>query len=152
MLGTARADRVPRQSAMERLKVPPDPPTTLTDEAKSEWIILAASCVDLGVLSGADLRALELLCEVLASEQELRALLQKEGMTIAGAGSNAKSHPAVKLLESTRNQAVRMLSDFGLTPRGRLGVEIRPPSSALKVGNPERAEKYFNGVKSWLRN
>src|ERR1700682_1736508 len=62
-------------------------------------------------------------------------------MTIAGAGDNSKSHPACSLLESTRNQAARMLSDFGLTPRGRLGVDIRPAPRENIFG--ANGDKYF---------
>jgi P27 family predicted phage terminase small subunit len=68
-----------------------------------------------------------LLCETLASEAELRELLKKEGLTIPGADGNLKAHPAVKMLEMSRNQAHRLLNDFGLTPRAREGVAIAPP-------------------------
>src|SRR6202171_232631 len=124
--GTVRDDRKPKRTAMERLRTPPRAPRYLSDAAKAEGSVLARAPTEIGVLTLADLRALELLCEILATESELRVLLKTDGMTIAGAGNNSKSHPACKLLESTRNQAARMLGDFGLTPRGRQGVDVRP--------------------------
>ena len=129
LYGTVRPDRKPkRTTALDRLKVAPSAPTGLSPGAKLEWRPLAKACVQIGVLTGADLRALGLLCECLATESELSALLRAEGVTIEG-GSGRKAHPAVKLLESTRNQAARMLESFGLTPRGRQGVDVRPASA-----------------------
>jgi P27 family predicted phage terminase small subunit len=151
--GTSRPDRAPKPSAMQRLDVAPLPPDQLSEGAKAEWSILAPVCVELGVLTGGDLRALELMCEILGTETELRALLKNEGYVIAGAGNNSKGHPAVKLLESTRSQAARMLSEFGLTPKGRQGVDIRPRdgrlNSFLRNGKRVNAEKYFDGPKLW---
>ena len=108
----------------------------------------------MGTLTNADLRALELLCECLATESDLRETLKREGLTIPGAGANSKGHPATKLLESTRSQAVRLLCEFGLTPRGRLGVELAPALRANKVANHSNgngADKYFDGPRPWER-
>ena len=65
---------------------------------------------------------------MLASERQLRVTLEREGLTIDGANNNAKAHPGAKLLESTRNQAHRLLSDFGLIPRGRVAVKPIAPA------------------------
>ena len=88
--GTHRADRKPKPSAMHRLIVPPPAPDHLSERAKAEWGALAAVTVEIGVLTGSDLRALALLSEVLATESELRDVLKMEGLTIAGAGRTAK--------------------------------------------------------------
>src|SRR4029453_7116368 len=103
------------------------------------------ACVELGTLTSADLRALELLAEVLAAEAELRELLKSEGMTIPGAEGNTKAHPACKLLESTRNQAARLLADFGLTPKGRQGVDVYQARSenAFACNGYRRLDKYL---------
>jgi P27 family predicted phage terminase small subunit len=149
--GTARPDREPRQhSALHRLTVVPVAPERLSARARAEWNALAKVCVQLGVLTGGDLRSLELLAEVLASEAELRALLAVEGFVIPGAGNNSKAHPATRLLADTRSQAARMLADFGLNPRARLGVDIRPAETfnRFAVHGQGRAEAYFE-TKPW---
>jgi len=120
--GTARPDRTPKPTAVDRLTEPPPPPKHLAARAQAEWILLAAATVELGVLTSADLRGLELLARVLATESELCEVLQGEGLTIVGTQGGSKAHPACRLLESTRNQGMRLLSEFGLTPRGRQGV------------------------------
>jgi P27 family predicted phage terminase small subunit len=149
--GTVRPDRAPKMTALRRFDKPPRAPAHLSPRAKVEWGNLARVTVEIGTLTGADLRALELLAQILATEGELREILAAEGLTVAGAGSNLKGHPACKLLESTRNQAGRMLADFGLTPRGRQSVDIRPPTAAnrFSVNGGNRA-KYFER-KPWDR-
>jgi P27 family predicted phage terminase small subunit len=152
LYGTVRPDRQPkRTTALDRLSVAPSAPTSLSPGAKIEWRPLAKAAVQIGVLTGADLRALALLSEVLATESELSALLRAEGVTIEG-GAGRKAHPAVKLLESTRNQAARMLESFGLTPRGRQGVDVRPRSREknpfAEFGTPD---KYAGEPKPWQK-
>ena len=150
--GTHRPDRTPTPTALDRLRAVPPPPAHLSERAKIEWVPLATSCVELGTLTSADMRALELLAEVLATESELRELLKREGMTMPGADSNTKAHPACKLLESTRNQAARLLSDFGLTPKGRQGVDVYPARNANPFsinGTRLKSDKYLDCKRPW---
>jgi len=150
--GTSRPDRETKPTAVDRLLVAPEPPASLSDRARVEWDGLARVTVELGVLTTADLRALELLAEALATEAELRALLRVEGLTIPGAGDNSKAHPGCKLLETTRNQAMRLLSDFGLTPRGRLSVEVRPPAMANRFRVNGRQPDSYLESKPWEKS
>ena len=149
--GTLRKDRAPKRTAADRLRIAPKAPDSLSEGAKSEWAPLARAVVELGVLTTADLRALALLAECLATESELRDTLEREGLTIAGAGGNRKAHPGAKLLETTRGQAMRLLADFGLTPRGRMGVDVRPLTTAnvFAVNGTRSADRYFDGPKPW---
>jgi P27 family predicted phage terminase small subunit len=143
--GTIRKDRMLKPTALDRLRTAPPAPAHLSERARVEWKALARVCVELGVLTSADLRALELLCECLATEHELRETLKAEGLTIAGAGNNKKTHPASRLLESTRNQAMRLLTEFGLTPKGRVGVDMKPPPPLnINGANDDLARRYFD--------
>jgi P27 family predicted phage terminase small subunit len=125
--GTYRSDRESGGiDAGDRLKTAPKPPDTLSVGAKSEWEALAPVLVALGILTVADLRTLELLCETLSTATALEETIRIEGFTIAAATGGHKAHPALKALETTRNAACRMLSDFGLNPRARKFVERAP--------------------------
>jgi P27 family predicted phage terminase small subunit len=79
----------------------------------------------MGVLTFADLRTLALLCEALAQEAELRATLRREGMLI-DAGTSRKAHPAARGLEAVRASCTKLLTEFGLSPRSRLSIELQP--------------------------
>ncbi len=110
-------------TACDTIRAPIPAPTTLSSGAISEWLRIISTLAELGTATHADVRAIELLCECLSTERQLRETLSRDGLTISGADGNQKAHPGAKLLESTRNQAHRMLADFGLIPRGRLTVK-----------------------------
>jgi P27 family predicted phage terminase small subunit len=109
-----------------RLSEAPLPPDTLSEGAVGEWIWLAPVLVSMKLLTEADLRTLALCCETLATATALEEAIRAEGFTIAAATGGQKAHPALKALETTRNAAVRLLSDFGLSPKARKYVQKAP--------------------------
>jgi P27 family predicted phage terminase small subunit len=138
-----RPDRRTRAPESGRLNVVPEPPATLSAGAAAEWRELAPAAVWLGTLAGTDLRAFALLCETLATEAAARATLAVEGMTVATAGDGRKAHACVRVMETARVQATRLLAEFGLTPRGRAGVDTAPmgiPARATPPAGPGKAK------------
>ena len=111
----------------------PLPSESLSDGAVTEWEWLAPVLVSMELLTFADLRTLALLCETLATATALEDTIRREGFTIAAATGGHKAHPALKALETTRNAAHRMLSDFGLSPKARKFVQKAP---GAKRDNP----------------
>lgn len=128
--GTSRADRKHPPSTVERLTTNPAAPKHLSAGAAAEWRKLAPLLVKAGTLTRADLRALELLAETLASAAEFAGVIARDGTLIDGAGGSKKAHPALQALATARAQARQLLSDFGLTPRGRSGIEPAPPGKS----------------------
>ena len=60
----------------------------------------------------------------------MRELIAREGTTFVGTdGGQKRRTRAVRLLESTRNQARRLLHDLGMTPHGRVTVRPAPQKS-----------------------
>ena len=108
----------------------PAPPAHLSPRAAAEWRRLAPAAAALGALAGADLRGFELLCETLATEAEARAVVEAEGCAVPTAGGGAKPRPEVRVMETARVQAARLLAEFGLTPRGRRGLDLPRPRGA----------------------
>lgn len=106
-----------------RLIRPPLPPENLSACARAHWERVAAACVKLRTLREADLPALELLVGALAAEQTARAILDKNGLTVETAAGGVKPHPAVRMAETARAQAIALLDRFGLNPKSRSGVE-----------------------------
>ena len=105
----------------------PDPPTHLSAGAAAEWRRLAPAAAALGTLADTDLRAFELLCDTLATEAETRTVVEREGCAVPTVGGGAKPRPEVRVMETARAQAARLLADFGLTPRGRRGLDLPRP-------------------------
>ena len=139
LTGTYRPDKEFKGiEAGERLNQVPEPPDFLSVGAKKEWQGLAPVLVQLGVLTIADLRDLGLCCEALATVTELENVIRAEGFTVATATGSRKGHPALKALETTRNQAHRMLEAFGLNPRARKFVEKAPEQRNEYGARPTR--------------
>lgn len=115
--GTDQPCRSP-QEAFSPLASTPAPPDFLSTAACVEWARIAPPAVAVGI-AGADLRALALLAETLATESALRAVIEAEGVTIESGSGAQKAHPALNGLAQARQQAGNLLAAFGLTPKGR---------------------------------
>ena len=118
------------------IDVPP-PPDSAREASQREWRRLAPIVFKLGYTTPADLRALELLCDVLATTKELEAVIAEEGALIDAGSGGKKAHPALRILESARKQAHVLLRDFGLTPSSRRNpcVPRDVPDSWLEEGD-----------------
>jgi P27 family predicted phage terminase small subunit len=125
-----------RISAGDPLRPDEPPPEHLSDGARLEWPGLCRTVAELGVVKRADVRALALLCEILASERELRGILAREGTLIPGANGNQKAHPALKALEAAQNRAVVLLAHFALTPKGRRQIRPSMDAASATTGTP----------------
>ena len=73
-----------------------------------------------------DLRAFEQLAETLAMQTELQELVRSQGLLLKTGTDSFKANPAVKSLETARNQSHRLLVEFGLTPKARNYVTKAP--------------------------
>lgn len=116
-----------------RLTEVPEPPENLFAGAAEHWRELAPLLVGLELLTAADLPALKLTCKTLATVDALESCIQSEGFTIEAATGGRKAHPALKALETQRNAAARLLSDFGLSPKSRKFVS---PAPERRADNP----------------
>jgi P27 family predicted phage terminase small subunit len=139
--GSYKASRdKPTIKASQALQDPPDPPDTLSTGARQEWLKLVPVAVELQTITRADLRAFELLCETNASVNELQAVVASEGLLIPAANGGKKANPAQRSLETARNQAHRLLCEFGLTPKSRNHVpkaeQPRKSGAFRSLGRP----------------
>ncbi len=108
----------------DQLSQVPAPPANMAQPAADEWRELAPVAHELGVLTQADLRSFRLLCETLATAATAQSTLDDEGLLIDGSHGAKKHHPAIKILENSRQQATRLFGEFGLTPKARQQVKI----------------------------
>lgn len=123
LAGTYRGDRAKPPVKGNGVAEAPEPPEHLSEQAQAEWRRLAPIVAAQNTLTQADLRGFEILCDTLAAIVEAQKVIAAEGLTIVTARGGVRSHPAIKTLESARAHAIRMLNDYGLTPRARNHVE-----------------------------
>ncbi len=119
---------------------PMPPPKELSIAAHSEWIALAKHVA----LTEPDARAFGLLCEALADEKRLARLVKQQGPTLTTRGGGTKANPAMRGLFAARAQATRLLSDVGLTPKGRRVAKMDLPKS--------NAESPFGRLRRGMRS
>jgi P27 family predicted phage terminase small subunit len=132
--GTDRPDRRPKNDPAERLSTAPRAPKSLGQRATAIWRELSPVAVSLGTLRAADLAGFRLLCETLATAAEATETVATEGLTIETANGQRK-HPCVAVMETARAQARTLLAEFGLTPKGRQGVDAAP-ATTVNEDNP----------------
>jgi P27 family predicted phage terminase small subunit len=140
--GTGRADRhsladAPQSPARKR----PNPPAHLTDAAKACWRKLCVLLSDMGVLTAADMIALERTCAVYADVVRLQGVLEILGETydtksVTGE-TMVRARPQRAMLADADRRLAAYLSHFGLTPATR--TKVRIPSGKRR----DPLEHYF---------
>lgn len=92
----------------------------------------------MGVLTLADGKALELLCDAYAEYREARSVCEREGMTyesVSEHGSMWRARPEVAIASDAWRRIASMLREFGLTPSSRTKVQTTG-EGADKPANP----------------
>jgi P27 family predicted phage terminase small subunit len=128
----------------------PSPPAHLSPEVAIEWGKFTVILDRMAVLTEADPRALEDLCEVSVEVRELRADIAEFGRTQKvktkagkkgekGATLMERQRPQVMMLADATRRLRAQLADFGLNPSARSRVQTDPNRNAH--GDP--AEAYF---------
>lgn len=120
MRGSWRGKTRPDEPVMKpsRLKAP----AWLPASGKRLFSELADVLGDIGVTTRADRLALALLCQSYADFRAADDIVKEEG-TITTTGLGAKKvHPACQLRNVARDQLVKSLAAFGLTPADRSRV------------------------------
>lgn len=109
----------------------PSCPAHLTDEAKVAWGRLVVLLDRMGVLTEADVFALERLCDCYADILACRELIERDGRTYSTIDQNGntlvKNNPAVNQLRAADAQFKSYLVEFGLTPAARTKLEVNNP-------------------------
>lgn len=112
-------------------RVIPSCPAHLTDEAKVAWGRLVVLLDRMGVLTEADVFALERLCDCYADILSCRELIKLDGRTYHTIDQNGntlvKNNPAVNQLRAADAQFKSYLVEFGLTPAARTKVNAKDP-------------------------
>jgi P27 family predicted phage terminase small subunit len=106
----------PHEHPAYRLSEIPEPPEGISEGARQEWNSLAKTLFELRTARPADLRLLELLCEILADISALEETIRTDGYTVEAGSGGHKGHPALASLEKARRQAQNLLDQFGLVP------------------------------------
>ena len=125
------------QRCRQKNEPTPDPelppfPDWASQRAKPYWDEIGKYLYDNGLLTRLDQTALALLCEALCEYCDCRAIFEadaKDGNPAANYvvttdKGNLIQHPAVGAMNKAWGKAVKMLTQFGMTPSARAGLAI----------------------------
>jgi P27 family predicted phage terminase small subunit len=99
-------------------------PAHLSPAAKIIWKREAPALEKMKTLDGLSAPLFVMLCEQLATVQELNEVIRKDGLVITGRGGRQVPHPALNALRSSGKIVLSLLKEFGMTPasRARMGI------------------------------
>jgi P27 family predicted phage terminase small subunit len=124
----------------------PKCPVWLDGKAKAAWSELQPLLEKIKVVTEADRKSLELLCDAYSEYREARAAVKKLGATyetVNKAGSVMyRTRPEVAIAQDAWKRVRAMLCEFGLTPSARSKVKV------LKGEPDDPYERYRRKRKS----
>ncbi|MEU5036568.1 phage terminase small subunit P27 family [Streptomyces rubiginosohelvolus] len=97
------------------VRVPPEAPEWLTDEARAEWDRVLPGLARLELLKPEDRAALAAYCEAWATFRQATEVVKREGLTIE-ARQGKLTHPAVGIARAAGREVRAWAAHFGLTP------------------------------------
>ena len=103
----------------------PPCPSWLSREGKAEWKRIVPKLEELGIIDEVDRASLATYCETW--NQFYRAIkpIRKEGETFKTPAGYIQQHPAVAILNASRQALIKYAAQFGLTPSGRVGLAAK---------------------------
>lgn len=124
--GTYRADRHGDYSPGEGVPIAPD---WLTGDALDLFRELAETLAAEGGVCPLDAKALADLCYMSVEVTKLRAIIAEHGYTFTSDKGNVIQRPEVGILNQMLSHYIKLLQQFGLTPKGRVGLRSTKPAS-----------------------
>jgi len=116
----------------------PAKPRGMPKKAQQLWDNLAPLLEDVGILTGPDGPAFQLLAEQWWIIDEARKSLQKHGLIIVDINDQPRKNPAYQIYRDAVNLYTKLSKEFGLTPSSRTRVAAPEPPEL------DELEEFFN--------
>ena len=127
--GTLKPERV-LENEMQVSLVPevPMPPNWLTPIAKEEWLKICHELFNKNMLHAIDLRLIEAYCNAMALHIETEQMLREKGRIQVfknpdGTIKHTQSVPFQKIANDALDRALKIATQFGLTPSARSSIQ-----------------------------
>lgn len=102
-------------------RIPPNPPTWLSREAKAEWKRVVPGLTRLDLLKEEDRAVLTAYCETWSTFVEATRIVHREGMTIE-AKQGLLPHPMIATARNAGRELRTFAAQFGLTPAAEMAL------------------------------
>ena len=120
----------------------PNAPTLLSEIGKGEWLKVTSQLFNLQMLHVVDLRLVEAYCNEISLYIEAEQWLRDNGRidefkNIDGMVIRSQAKPQQKIAKDALNSAMKLATQFGLTPVARASI------SAPAINNNTQINNYF---------
>ncbi len=115
----------------------PEPPDFMTDPGRAHWEKYSDTINQLGLLESIDDYSFAMLCDAMATLEDMRRQFAKAGDYTNQVGDNGalQANPICQLIAQQSKAVLAMASEFGMTPRGRINLtgslSVNPDAAAL---------------------
>ena len=141
MQGTARADRVlENEMQVDLVSELPEAPELLSTIGIAEWYKVTSQLYNIKMLHKVDLRLIESYCNEMALYIECEMELRKNGRIDNFKNSNgdlmrSQAKPLVKVKNDALNNAMKLATQFGLTPVARANISAPVTTNNTQINN-----------------
>ena len=97
---------------------------------RTEWNRVAPTLQSIGLFTEADFRALEMYCDSYSRWRKARLMLAKEGMSVGTRNGYRQKSPHITTIKESFTQMLQMMTEFGMTPSARAGMDVPTPPDA----------------------
>jgi P27 family predicted phage terminase small subunit len=115
----------------------PEPPDWISQDGRELWDKYSDTINSLGLLECLDAITFSLLCDSIATLQDMRDEFARDGdyVNICGAHGALQANPLVTMIAQQVKGVLALASEFGMTPRGRVNLtgslSCNPDAAAL---------------------
>ena len=141
MQGTARADRlVENEMTADLVLQLPEPPELLSEIGVVEWYKITSQLFNLKMLHHVDLSLILAYCNEMATYIECETELKKSGRVDTFKNTNGdivrtQAKPFVKMKNDALNNALKLASNFGITPSARANISAPVTTNNTQIIN-----------------
>lgn len=132
--GTLNVTRHRDRIEYPKLKNAPKAPAYFTKEQAAKWNTICAMLKRDGMLSDTYLELLERYCNAWLTWWKAREEVDATGITFTTDTGQTKQNPAVAIEKEMLSLMVRILNEFGYTPRSAMA--IKTPQNPADDGDP----------------
>lgn len=122
--GTYNATKHRDRLAFPTLKGIPPPPSYFTKEQAAKWTGICKMLNRDGMLSDTYLELLERYCNAWQRWWEASQEVNEKGLTFGTDSGQTKQNPAVAIEKEMLALMLRILQDFGYTPRSAMSIKV----------------------------
>lgn len=118
-------------------------PVDIEDEAKTYIQDVLKMLEENGVMEDVDTAALTMLARNYSMFIKASKQLEKDGLTVVSDRGNLSPHPAIKIAKDAQIQAMKVMTEFGLTAKARTKL----PKLDANTGTESPLEAFIKSNK-----